>query len=295
MISIVITSYKEPETIGKAIESFVKQKIKGKYELIVSAPDKETLAVARKYSKKYRQIKVLKDPGKGKSYAINWLLPKLKGEIVVLSDGDVYSGEDSVNRLIEPFRDSKVGCVTGRPVSQNSRDNMLGYWSHLLVDAGAHQARLKRARKGQFLECSAYLWAFRRGLVKDYPLDVAEDAIVPLLLWLRGYKIAYVPESIVYVKYPENLKDFVEQKVRTAKSHETLMKYVPLRAPRMKSFSNEILEGWKALFYPKSLKEIFWTKVLFFVRFYTWLAAFYEIKLKKREYKDAWKRVESTK
>lgn len=295
MISIVITSYKEPETIGKAIESFIRQRIREKYELVISAPDSGTLNVAKKYAKKHKQIKIIKDPGKGKSYAVNWLLPKLKGDIVVLSDGDVYVSEDSVNRLIEPFADKRIGCTTGRPVSANSRGNMLGYWSHLLTDAGAHQARLKRAQKGQFLECSAYLWAFRKNIVKGYPLDVAEDAIVPLLLWLKGYKVAYVPEAQVYVKYPDNLQDFIEQKVRTAKSHETLMKYIPLKAPRMKSFSNEILEGWRAFFYPKNLKEIIWTKILFAVRLYTWILAFYEIKLKKQEYKDAWKRVESTK
>lgn len=295
MISIIITSYKEPGTIGKAIESFLNQKISEKYELVVSAPDKETLDVARKYCKKNKQIKLIKDPGKGKSYAINSILPKLKGNIVVLSDGDVYVSNNSVNDLVKEFKDQKVGCVTGRPVSQNPRNNMLGYWSHLLVDAGAHQARLKRAKKGHFLECSAYLWAFRKDIVKSYPLDVAEDAIVPLLVWLKGYKVKYVPTALVYVKYPETLKDFIDQKVRTAKSHETMAKYLPLRAPRMKTFSNEILEGWKALFYPRTLKELIWTKFLFIVRFYTWILAFYQIKLKKQEFKDSWKRVESTK
>jgi len=295
MISIIITSFREPETIGRAIESFINQKINEKYELIISAPDKETLNAARKYCKKNKQIKLIKDPGKGKSYAINSILPKLKGKIIVLSDGDVYVSNNSVNALIAEFKDKKVGCVTGRPISQNSRNTMLGYWSHLLCDAGAHQARLKRAKKGQFLECSAYLWAFRKDLVKNYPLDVAEDAIVPLLLWLKGYKVKYMPNALVYVKYPETMKDFIDQKVRTAKSHETLAKYIPLKAPRMKTFSNEILEGWKALLYPRNLKELLWTKVLFLVRLYTWILAFYQIKFKKQEFKDAWKRVESTK
>ena len=51
MISIIITAFKEPKTIGKAIESFTNQKIKEKYELYVVAPDKETLDIARKYQK----------------------------------------------------------------------------------------------------------------------------------------------------------------------------------------------------------------------------------------------------
>jgi len=295
MISIVITSFKEPETIGKAIESFLNQKIKEKYELVVSAPDKETLNIAKKYQKKHRQIKLFKDPGKGKSFAINMLLPKLKGNIIILSDGDVYVSENSVNEVLELFKDKKIGCVSGRPVSQNSRKTMLGYWSHLLTDAGAHKARLKRAGKNEFLECSAYLWAFRKGIIKNFPTDVAEDTIIPILFWLKGYKIGYAQNALVYVKYPSNLSDFIEQKIRTAKSHETLNKY-GFKIPRMKTFLNEIKEGLiPSLLYPKSIKELFWTKMLFLIRFYIWIAAFYQIKIKRKSYTDAWKRVESTK
>lgn len=43
MISIIITSFKEPDTIGKAIDSIISQKINYDYELIISAPDIETL------------------------------------------------------------------------------------------------------------------------------------------------------------------------------------------------------------------------------------------------------------
>ena len=64
MLSIIITSYKEPKTIGRAIESFINQNIKD-YELLVLAPDKETLDAAKKYSKS-KKVKIIKDQGKGK-------------------------------------------------------------------------------------------------------------------------------------------------------------------------------------------------------------------------------------
>jgi len=56
MISIVITGYKESKTIGKAIEQVLKNKIKGSYELIIAAPDKETLDAARVYLKRNKKI-----------------------------------------------------------------------------------------------------------------------------------------------------------------------------------------------------------------------------------------------
>ncbi len=296
MISIIITSFNEPKTIGKAIDSFLNQDIKVEYELIIAAPDKQTWEIAEKYKKKNKRINLFKDPGKGKSYALNLLLPKLKGEIIILSDGDVYVSENSVSEILKLFDDKKVGCVSGRPISQNLRENIFGYWSHLLCDAGAHKARLKRAKKNYFLECSGYLWAFRNHVIKKFPTDIAEDTVVPLLFREKNYKIAYAQNAKVYVKFPTTLKEFVEQKKRTAKAHQSLEKYVNVKKlPRTKTFKNEIFEGYKALFYPRNIKEIIWTFLLFPVRLYIWILVFYHAKIKKIHYQDAWKRVESTK
>jgi len=297
MISIVITAFNEPSTIGKAIDSIISQKIREKYELIVSAPDRKTQDIVKKYSKKFRQIKLFKDPGKGKSYALNLIFPKIKGRIAILTDGDVYISENSINELLNFFNDSKMGCVSGRPVPTNSKSIMLGFWAHLLYDAGAHKIRKELYDAKKFLECSAYLFAFRTKMVKKIPLDTAEDAYIPYYFWNNGYKIGYADKALVYVKNPDNFKDWLNQRIRTANAHENLGKYVDVKkVSRVKSFSNEIKKGlfW-ALSYPKTLKEYFWTFTLFVARIYMWILVFYNIKIKRQYYKDGWKRIESTK
>tara|TARA_Y100000310_G_C20636264_1_gene791311 strand:+ start:6 stop:887 length:882 start_codon:yes stop_codon:yes gene_type:complete len=293
MISIVITSFKEPKTIGRAIESFINQDIKEDYELIVSAPDKETLDIVRKY--KNKNIKIFKDPGKGKTLALNLILPKLKGEVIILTDGDVFVSKYSVEKLLEPFEDKRVGCVTGKPVSINSRKNLFGYWSHLLCYA-AHKMRLKRNNQKIFLECSGYLWAFRNKVIQKIPRETAEDTIVPILFFLKNYKIRYVSEAEVYVKYPTNLSEFIDQKKRTVKGHETLGRYVNMKEiPRMKSFKNEILECPELFHYSKNIRELFLTFFLFPLRFYIWILAFFHLHIKKDKKVDAWSAVKSTK
>ena len=295
MISIIITSYKEPKTIGKAIESFLKQKIREKYELIVSAPDRETQDVVKKYVKKDKRVRLFKDPGKGKTLAINLLLPRLKGDIIILTDGDVYVSSDSINKIIDSFKDEKVGCITGKPVSVNPRDNLFGYWSHMLCNA-AHKMRLNRDKKGKFLECSGYLWAFRNKVIDKIPRETAEDTIVPIFFYLKGYKIKYLPEAQVYIKYPSNLFEFIDQKKRTAKGHETLSRYVDIKKiPRMKSLKNEIFESYYVLFYPENLKEVFWTFLLFPLRLYIWILTFFHRYVKKDLKVDGWQSPKSTK
>jgi len=295
MISIIITSFNEPGTIGMAIESFINQNISEKYELIVAAPDKETHKIVKNYQKKNKKIKLFVDPGKGKSYALNLLLEKVKGEIIILSDGDVLVSENSVNEILKKFWDKRVGCVSGRVVSVEKRNGFFGYSSHVLCNA-AHKLRSKRAKNGNFLECSGYLWAFRNNVIKKFPLDVGEDTIVPIMFYLKDYKIKYAKNAEVYVGFPNKVKDFLKQKIRTAGAHDNIKNYVDLKKiPRMKTFVNEISGMFDVLLYPEKLKEIFWTFALFQLRLYIWASLFYNSRIKKRKYSDAWKRVESTK
>lgn len=147
MISIIITAFKEPKTIGKAIESVLNQNLTEEYELIVACPDEETKKIALSFPK----VKHFKDPGKGKSFALNLLFKEAKGNILIFTDGDVYLGESAITEITKPFVDPKIGFVGGRVISQNSKKTMLGYWSHLLADVGAHRTRKIVQKEVNFL------------------------------------------------------------------------------------------------------------------------------------------------
>lgn len=291
MLSIILTAYKEPKTIGKAIESFTDQGIKD-YELLALCPDRETADVIKRYAKKDKRIKYIKDPGKGKPTALNIAFKKAKGSILVLSDGDVFVSKGSVNLLLKHFKGKKIGAVTGRPVSISARGNMLGYWSHLLTDA-AHKTRSER--KCKFIDCSGYLYAIRN-IIKDIPKgSLSDDAVISHLIWKHGYKIDYEPRAEVYVKYPTTFSDWIKQKKRSAGGYNQLNRYFG-KVERMRSFSREIIFGWyKAITYPKNIKEFFWTLILFIARLYLWLLIFIDINIRKEPFEKTWQRVESTK
>jgi len=288
MISIIITAFREPK-IGRAIEAFLNQKIKGKSELIVSAPDKETQDIV----KKYKTVKLFKDPGKGKAYALNLLFKKVKGEIIILTDGDVYVGDNSVNELLKEFENPEVGCVAARPVPVEDRKSKYGYWANFLFDS-AHRLRQNLIKEGKFIQSSGYLYAIRNGIVKEVPLDTADDAVIPHFISNKGYKSAYAEKAFVFVKNVGNWKDWISQKVRCARAHENLDTYVDIKkSPRTKTFGNESKGIFYLLSYPKNLKEFFWSFELAFARLYIWIRAFFEVYIKKKHHKDNWKRVES--
>ncbi len=289
-VSILITAFKEP-AIGKAIESALNQKTNYDYEVIVSAPDEETLNIARKYSDK--KLKIFKDPGKGKSYALNMIFKNLKTDLLILTDGDVWINNEAIEEIVNLFRNPEIGCLTGRPVPAEDRKTKYGYWANFLFDS-AHRWRKNSFDSSKFIECSGYLFAFRKNKIKEIPLDVAEDSVIPYFFWEKGYKIGYAENAKVFVRNPRNFKDWIKQKTRTSKAHETLGKYVDTTTtPRVKTFGNEA-KGITWLFrYPKNLGEFFWTFQLAFSRLYMWYKVFLDTKLKGKNYGDAWERVDS--
>jgi cellulose synthase/poly-beta-1,6-N-acetylglucosamine synthase-like glycosyltransferase len=294
MISTIITAYKEEKSIGKTLDNILLENIKN-HEIIVSCPDQPTANVVKKYQKKHKNIKLIKDPGQGKPVALNLIFKKAKGDILVLTDGDVYINKNAIKNLVECFKDKKVGAVTGRPISTNSRNNILGYWSHLLTDVGAHETRKKLASQNKFLVCSGYLYAIRKRLIKEIPKNsLSDDAVISSMIAEQGYKITYSPKSKVYVKYPTTFEDWIKQKKRSTGGYLQL-KELSKSNITMRSFSKEASGIFRVFSYAKSPKEFFWTKLLILARIYLWIRIFIDLKIKKESFKKTWKRVETTK
>jgi len=291
MISIIITSYKEPGTIARAIEAVAEQNLP-EHEIIVVAPDMETLTEAAKLKTKYKNIRLVQDAGKGKSAALNLAVSKAKGDILVLTDGDVYVDNNALTPLLEPFKDSQVGAACGNPVSLNPRDNKFGFWAYVLSDI-ANKRRLKALELRKRFFCSGYLFAVRKNIFPNLPAELlAEDGYISHKVYEKGFKIAYSPESKVYVKYPDNFQDWIKQKKRSAGGYNQIKKIIGVE---IRSFKKESSGGLSLLGYVKSLKELFWLIELFVSRIYLWFVIYKDINIQNKSHHEIWQRAASTK
>ena len=289
MIDVIIASYKEPKSTLRAVNIFLKSKRK---DLRVTVVDPFTEVEKFLRGKiKDKRFNFFLDPGEGKSYALNLLFQELGSsntdDFFILTDGDVYVSDNAIDEIVNAFKDKEIGCVTGHPISLDSKDTKYGYWQNLAFER-IHQVRERMSNNKQFFECSGYLFAIRKGVILDFPLETSEDSIIPFLFWKKGYKINYLPNAAVYVKNPDNWKDWLAQKVRNIKAHEKLNKIVP-DMPRTKTLWNEIKEGtFYTLANINSLKQLFWVLQYFPARLYLYLKAFSQLK-KKRSYEDGWR------
>lgn len=290
MISVIIATYNESKTIGKAIESFLGEDVND-MEIIIVAPDKETIDAA----KKYKKVKTIKEKFKsGKPAALNLALNEIskKSEILIYSDGDVFIKKGSLKHLLAPFKKSNVGAVSGNPISLNPLDNKYGFWSYVLTKV-ADNRRKKAIRFNKRIFFSGYLFAIRKNLIMQLPEELlSEDGYLSHKVYENGYKIDYSSKSKVYIKYPNNFKDWIKQKKRSAGGYN---QNFDLLGVKIRSFSSESKGIFQFFNYVRTPLQFFWLLQLFLARLYLWAIIYKDINIKKKTREEIWLPVESTK
>src|SRR3989338_7131366 len=173
MIDIIITSYKEPQSTIHAVKVFLDQRVKEDFRITVVDPFPEVEVELRKKIKDKR-VQFFLDPGEGKSYALNLLFQEYASsntdDLFILTDGDVYVSDNAFKEIEKAFGDARIGCVTGKPTSVDSTDTKYGYWAHIAFK-GIDRARREFSKRKEFFECSGYLFAIRKGVLLDFPLE----------------------------------------------------------------------------------------------------------------------------
>lgn len=322
MVSILITAFKEQKTIGKAVEVFLNPETNNfrDFELLIICPDEETWRAALrqaqgKPTKNNINIQRVKDPGKGKPVALNMAFKQAKGEILLLTDGDTFVGDNVIEKMLHHFNDEKVGGVTGRPVAMNVNEGMLGYYGKLLADAAHHKRMVTMvpeatgksmkfvSKQPGFFVLSGYI-SMIRNIGLAVPEDVlSDDAYLSYILHEKGYKIEYEPEAMVYIKYPTTLNDWYKQKLRSLGGYVQLWKYGVVKPEtRTRSFFQEIQYFWFPIVYAfrqgninEKIKHLIWSLLLYPIRLWLWIKIWYERKILNKSFEKTWVRIESTK
>jgi len=114
-VSVLIPTRNNEKTIEASLRS-VSRQTTSDFEVVVlnDASTDRTLEVAARFAKGDERFRVYSHgESRGISAARNFLLDKARGDIIVFLDGDAFSPEDWLEKLIRPFEDPEVGCTGG--------------------------------------------------------------------------------------------------------------------------------------------------------------------------------------
>lgn len=214
--SMGIMAHNEERNIGRLLETIVSQRTAAmrltEIIVIASGCTDNTESIVRRWAEKDARIQLLVQARReGKAAAINHFLALAREEILVLCSADLLLGPDTIEEVIVPLSDPKIGMTTCRPIPVNSPETFMGFAAHLLWDSH-HQINLKNFKAGELV-------AFRKtfdSISYDTPVD--EASIEPVIRG-QGYGVRYVPTAVVRNKGPETLKDFLRQRRRIFAGH----------------------------------------------------------------------------
>lgn len=310
-LSILITAWKEEKTIGKCLETLVRDIPSNiSYEVILAAPDEGTYNAALvKFKELNIQDKLVyfKDPGKGKPTALNMIMDMAKGDIWFFGDGDTYFGKNVISRLLSHFHNENVMAVTGRPKSKDKKESMMKYYGNLLSDAAHHKRTVDLTsspqgkgmafvKKRKFFPVSGYIFAMRATKYRAPNECLVEDAYLSYKIHNSKGVIEYEPDAVVYVKFPLTLSDYFKQKKRSVGGYIQLWSYnIVNNSTKTRSLKHELEYFWFPIKYANNFRELIWSFCLYPIRLWLWLVIYWERKIIKKDFVKTWVRIESTK
>lgn len=211
-VTIGICAYNEQFNIRGAVESIFAQKgdsfVIDSIIIVSSGSTDRTDEILKELASEYDIVHpIFQESRKGKNSAVNEIIRNSNTDIVVIYNADnLFASEYSLDMLIRPFADHKVGVTGGHPIPLNSHDSIPDYTVQLMWSVH-HFVSLQSPNIGELI-------AFRKTDL-ELPTDSqGDEGLIRAALECKGYSTTYVPEAMVYNMGPTNVSDFLRQRKR---------------------------------------------------------------------------------
>lgn len=124
-VTLLIAAYNEEEIIGKKMDNCLQIMYPEDKLKIVWVTDGSTDSTNARLSKYDRVTLFFSPERKGKSAAINRVVPLIESPIIVFTDANTMINELSVSLIVDSFQDEKVGCVAGeKRISMSDKESL---------------------------------------------------------------------------------------------------------------------------------------------------------------------------
>jgi cellulose synthase/poly-beta-1,6-N-acetylglucosamine synthase-like glycosyltransferase len=289
-ISIGVCAYNEEKNIGSLLKNLLtEQDLPFNCEIIVvcsgctdSTP--QIVDAFRNWDKRVQLVSEIER--RGKARALNSIFARASSsEILILTNADAFPESGSILRLVKALEQKNLGAVAGRPIPLITSRKLSNKIVQLIWDLH-HEVSL-----GESVKMSGELCALRPSFVKEIPTNLATDEpYIEMLIRRQGYKIAYDPDALVYVRGPENIMEIIKHRRRIWSGHLQIKQmegYVVSTSDFRKILSTLIKS------FQRSLKKMPILAAFIVLEIYAYLLARYD--LSKGRIPFVWETLKSTK
>jgi cellulose synthase/poly-beta-1,6-N-acetylglucosamine synthase-like glycosyltransferase len=197
-MTVLLTVYNEERNIRERLADLARQDYPAdRFDVVVCSDGSTdaTEALAEAFEAPCR-ISVIRSSRLGKSGAQNAAMPRVGGDIVVLTDAEARFDRGFLRAMARAFADPQVGCATAHlqfvERSGGVAANQGRYWAYELA------LRDMESRLGILAVASGQAMAFRRALFRPLPTFVGDDCVIPLDVVEQGYRVVHCRDALAY-------------------------------------------------------------------------------------------------
>jgi cellulose synthase/poly-beta-1,6-N-acetylglucosamine synthase-like glycosyltransferase len=196
-LTVMIPVYNEEEVIDRKIRNLLEQDYPdGEFEILVVSDNSndKTCEIVRSFSDP--RVKLIEMTERyGKLGIIDEIVPRVSGDIIVISDANVMLEADALQRLMKYYRDPNVGAVCGdlpltAPGTEGYmlREETYRSWEILL--------KRLMSRFGAVIGGYGGFYSQRRSLFKPLgKTPVHDDVVMPLDVLAQSYNVIYAEDA----------------------------------------------------------------------------------------------------
>jgi len=226
-ITVGVCAYNEEQNIARLLSNILcEQGLPAESEVLVvcSGCTDNTANIVYGFSKIDPRVKLhVERVRRGKASAINRILSKASGKVILFISADTLPDAGCFSRLISKVELPNVGVSCGNPVPTNRTNSLVGRLVQLLW--GLHGQVFAEYSKAGLARHATEAFCIRRGIVRNMPPGtVNDDAYMALTAKKKGWLVKFDPEALVLIHGPETYSEYLSQRRRVLFGHYQLKK-----------------------------------------------------------------------
>jgi cellulose synthase/poly-beta-1,6-N-acetylglucosamine synthase-like glycosyltransferase len=197
-VTVVISAYNEVRYIEATVCNKLAQDYPADLLDVMVASDGSTDGtddVLRRLAGRSSRVAYFRqEPRRGKTVALNSLVERAGGEIIVFSDANSMYRPDTVRRLVENFADPSVGYVSGKMIYVNPDGSTVGDGCSAYMRY-ENWLRGRETLFGSVVGVDGGVDAVRRLLYRPMEADQLPDFVLPLQVVDQDYRVVFEPRA----------------------------------------------------------------------------------------------------
>lgn len=198
-VTVVIAAHNEADSIEATVRNKLEQDYPPALLEVLVASDASadgTDPIMRCLSQEDPRVGFFRqEPRNGKTAALNSLIERAKGEIIVFADANSMYRRDAIRALVAPFADPRVGYVTGRMLYVDPQGSLIGDGCTAYMRY-ENVLRSFETGAGSIVGVDGGVDAVRRSLYQPMRADQLPDLVLPLNVIQQHYRVVFAPDAV---------------------------------------------------------------------------------------------------